>query len=395
MRKTRAVTRTLALGCLAMLTLGPAGPRALAQDQAGKRPGLDEYGKRIFNEAYGKLSDILVRTDRHKDLPDSAWLSEDKQSNRRKIRALVEEALAILELSKITECARKHEALKVKIRAAYDEIAEYQRKKITAPTESSWFFGARTKKEIQALIDAKKDAACKEQPRKLVQAMRDEFKAAGLTITAEQVNFFLASVAGDGALQLNAVFHNIKQINLQLAQLVQESDEDAETAKKYYGLHVILIQILIDGHRTFVNSIENDYLPRVADLLKANAANHRETRELIRRTEDGQSLRILEANLRAQAITDRAGWLYQEHLKRLKNKLEKSVRSLQQKHLVARNTYNTAKIASELVKLIKASEKELTALQGLELPELIPFENVELQRKFEQITQQLKSASQD
>ena len=57
---------------------------------------------------------------------------------------------------------------------------------------------------------------------------------------------------------------------------------------------------------------------------------------------------------------------------------------------VARNTFETVKLSGDLLTVMRSSEQLFELLYELQVPELRPFENVEMQREFERLTDQLR-----
>jgi hypothetical protein len=56
---------------------------------------------------------------------------------------------------------------------------------------------------------------------------------------------------------------------------------------------------------------------------------------------------------------------------------------------VAFNTYRTISVASDLLGMIKDSKKDLEILINLQVPEIIVFDNENLEREFKSISEQL------
>ncbi|HUS90605.1 MAG TPA: hypothetical protein VM695_02105 [Phycisphaerae bacterium] len=400
-RKRRNVARACLLaGLLMPLACTGSDPKPSGSPDAQPSQaadGLDAYGRQAFKGAYEKLSEMLGRKDRQDELPSFTLnpFAEDKKSNARQVRRLSQQVLEVLEVSQVTDLAGEHEQIEAKAREALDEIARHQREMVSAPQTKAWYSLETTKAQHQEAVEARRAdvAGYRKRQAELVGRIEEALRASGLKVTPEQVRFFLASVSGETALTLNAAFSNVKQINLHLAELIRKTGEDAATAKKYYGLHVVLTEVLTDAHEQAASKIEAEYVPRVFELLKDNQANRQETQRLLKRAGDEKARASLEANLRAQDVTDKAGRLYMEYLDKQKARLQQVVRSLQGKYEVALNTYKTAKTASALVGLIQASDKDLAALRGMELPEMMPFENAELQQKFQEIAARLKQGA--
>lgn len=56
---------------------------------------------------------------------------------------------------------------------------------------------------------------------------------------------------------------------------------------------------------------------------------------------------------------------------------------------LAINTYATVRISSEVLGLLKESNNLFDALMNLQIPEIVPFENMEMQKKFEELSREI------
>jgi hypothetical protein len=57
------------------------------------------------------------------------------------------------------------------------------------------------------------------------------------------------------------------------------------------------------------------------------------------------------------------------------------------------NTYETVRVSGELVGLVRSSQQLLEGLMNRQVPALRPFENLEMQREFQKLTEQLRQAN--
>ncbi len=71
------------------------------------------------------------------------------------------------------------------------------------------------------------------------------FQLIGLDLDLEQIKVLLSRVDSENIIQMSVVFDVLKQITKQLMELTQSSGEEIKTAKKYYGMHVVLIEMVI------------------------------------------------------------------------------------------------------------------------------------------------------
>lgn len=56
----------------------------------------------------------------------------------------------------------------------------------------------------------------------------------------------------------------------------------------------------------------------------------------------------------------------------------------------ARNTYETVKVSSELVEMMKSGRSMFESVRNIQIPELRIFQNLEMKKEFEKLTLELK-----
>ncbi len=352
------------------------------------RPGPAAGGfARLWDDIMPRLDETLVLSDRHASLPNRAWFGEDRASNQLAINDLLDEAAAILAASPSQGYRARIRELKLAMREARTEIAEYRRRRVSAPRNAVW---QKTVADYDAAI-AEREARIGEYRDELQVLHRSyvaDLEALGLDISEEQLEFLLSTVVGDDLIGMGTAFHNVKAITVQLERLTEESGEDLTAARRYYGMYTILLRVLERMHGRLIQDVDERYLPEIQAIVRRTRDLLAETRGLQRR-EAGRR-EILAANLDAQRFTLRAAGDYQDYLLEQRGQVASARRQLARDIAVARNTYETVKVAGDLVGLMQAGQRLLENLRSLEVPALRTFENLEMKREFEQLTLRLE-----
>ncbi len=60
---------------------------------------------------------------------------------------------------------------------------------------------------------------------------------------------------------------------------------------------------------------------------------------------------------------------------------------------LAQNTYQTVEVSASLLVIIKTSKDSFDALISLQIPQIIPFENLNMQTKYQELSELLKDDS--
>jgi len=338
---------------------------------------------RLWQDLMPRLDEILALQDRQRELPESAWFGEDQDSNASRINALLDEAAGILVGNNALRVQVRHlaQVMSDNRRA----ITDLKRRRMAAPSDSLW------RKTVQDIEDeiAERERVLTEQQKELERVRRmtaTELRDMGLDIDAEGLEFLLSTVVGDDVLDMTLAFEQVRRLTEQLEALTSGGREDLPTARRYYGMYTVLLEILDHMNATMIDSIEQNYLPRIAAIGERARELRQQTRELQAYAPSA----VLQANLEAQQLTIDAAGSYADYLQRQRQQLLTSRQRLSLDLAVARNTYETVKMSGDLVALMEDSQLLLDSLFRLQVPPLRAFENAEMKREFQRLTSTLR-----
>lgn len=352
----------------------------------------DASFEQLWDASLPRLDEALILEERQSELPKRAWFGSDRDSNREAINALLDDAVAILSRSPALRQREQIQSLRAEITRARADIAEYRQKRVSAPRESTL---QRSVADYDRLIaERERDIDRLEQEIGTVQrAFARDLRAMGLELSDEQLEFLLATVVGDTMVDLGILFDNVRAITTQLERLVIESGEDLDSARRYYGLYVVLLRALERMHIHVESAISEQYLPEIDAIIQRTQSLATDTQALMRESHNPQRRALLAQNLQSQQLTIEAAGLYRNYLKEQSEQVQSARRELARDIATAWNTYETVRVSGELVGLVQASRQLLEGLAERQIPPLRPFENLELQREFGKLTEQLRASS--
>ncbi|QVL48636.1 MAG: hypothetical protein KFB96_24210 [Thiocapsa sp.] len=345
---------------------------------------------RVWGSVVPTLDSTLVLEERHGELPEKTWFGTDQRSNREEINALLDTAVEILSTSPIQNYRERIRILQAQIEKARIGIADARQKRIAAPAESTL---RKTVTDYDRLIGSLEDdidrlngelAAVKRE-------FADELRGMGLDLGDDQLELLLSTVVGDNMIDLGILFDNVKAVTAQLKVLVAQSGEDLQSARRYYGLYVVLLQALNRMHLQIEEAIGEQYIPQIDAIIARARELSGETRALQRESPGRQE--VLAANLEAQQLTVQAAEIYRRYLGEQAAQVKLARRELEKDIAAAWNTYETVRVSGELVSLVRSSQQLLDGLMNRQVPALRPFENLEMQREFRKLTEQLRTRS--
>jgi len=196
-------------------------------------------------------------------------------------------------------------------------------------------------------------------------------------------------IDGDDLARSFAIFDVTKQISETLSKIMKENAFSGMATVKYYGTYVILSEILGFNQRQYINKIEDIYLPAI-DEIKDNIENSIEFAEdAVKKAKSNESKKILLSNIKSNQFTLEVLEQYKLILVNQIKSLKDALKRTNEQITVAYSTYDTAANSANLVNLINQTQDTFNKIMNMQLPGIIPFENIELEEKFQEISNQL------
>ena len=223
--------------------------------------------------------------------------------------------------------------------------------------------------------------------------LKRKLNSLGINLTREQIRVMTTRVDGDELSKSFAIFDVTKQISETLAVLVKENNFSGETTVKYYGIYVILSEILGYSQREYMRKINEVYLPsldNIADDIKS-AIDFSE--ESIDAASSESNRRILRSNIETNEFSLMVVNTYRKILEKQYDSLELALERTDEQISVAYSTYDTAANATNLINLINETQDSFNRILDMQVPDIIPFENTELELKFQEISDKIIVAS--
>jgi len=347
-----------------------------------------EHFNNIWEDVISNLEKGLALSHKIDQAPNSAFFSADKESIRKDFETVLDDIIMLLLDDNLLNYRKNIRETKESITSLEKEILDYREKKITAPTQSHL---KTTKDEyVQKIADAKESIkAYREKIVKIKFAMSENFKELGINISPQQIDVLLARVDGDDIISMTLMMDVLKQITVQLLAIMQESGEELNHAKKYYGMHMVLLELVVYVQQKLINKIEHTYIPKIDKILSDTSQILEETSKKISDEESLQRRTIYYQNYEAQKLTFKVATLYKKNLQDELIQVAKA-RDASQKNLdLSKNTFQTVTLSSDLYKIISTSQEMMREVMKLQVPTIIPFENMKMKEKFQELTKKI------
>src|SRR5690606_9979129 len=215
----------------------------------------------------------------------------------------------------------------------------------------------------------------------------DEMTAAlaaiDVNLTSEQLDTMMSSVTGNDIMSMAVVFSAIKDLTVQLSVLTQESGEDLEHAKRYYGMVVVLHRLTGTMQKQFLTEVNGNYLPKLAEFRVTANDNLKEAQALMAA---GANREMMRSNIEANEMTIRVVELYEKLLNDQRDKVGKALQVTEKEIRVASNTYNTVSLSSAVVGMIREGANTFEQLISLQMPDVRQFQSEHMKEEFRRLT---------
>ena len=223
--------------------------------------------------------------------------------------------------------------------------------------------------------------------------LKRKLNALGINLTREQIRVMTTRVDGDELSKSFAIFDVTKQISETLAILVKENNFSGETTVKYYGTYVVLSEILGYSQREYMRKIKELYLPSLDKIADDINGAIEFSEESIDAASVESNRKILRSNIESNKFSLMVVNTYRKILEKQYDSLESALERTNEQITVAYSTYDTAANAANLINLINETQDSFNRILDMQVPDIIPFENTELELKFQEISDKIIIAS--
>jgi len=374
----------------------PSASNAALSGATGSRFD-DNYLRDMFGKLLPKLESALELKDLHETLPKRTLIyGKDQKTNQEEINVRLDQAIEILNISDVNEDRVAIRDLQKRIKEAYISIARYREQRLSAPPKKTLGMLEKmnplqkSKEDYDVLIAAEEEniAGYQKKIEEIKTNFTKKLQEIGLSIAEDGVNSLLDSVVGDDFIKLCNVFDNLKKVVAQLQQLTEESGESLEIAKRYYGMYVVLNEILDRIQKQYIGSIAGEYIPALQEFIQSAKNNIEEAKRLA--SENGEYEERLKTNIESNQLTIEASEKYIDYLKRQADEIAKENAEVVKNAALANNTYKTVKVSGGVAALIQDGRQWFNALMKLKMPELRGFENKVLKQEFLRLTEEMR-----
>ena len=243
----------------------------------------------------------------------------------------------------------------------------------------------RAKDKFQATLDK-----YREEQNILVCSFKKRLDLYGMVLTDEQAEVLLTRIDSRDIVKITCIFAIVQTLTAQLAHAKLASGENLDVTKKYYGVYIGLLELQETAQTAYLEMIDQTYLPGV-NKIRIDALELKEKTQSQIANATSAHIGGYESNLESQDYTIKVTKEYETILIENKNKISQARDLVRQLIELAENTLSTVRVSSDLANLIQRSETLIDQVITLQAPDLVPFENLELKKEFENVTSRIRN----
>ena len=345
----------------------------------------NQHIKKIWPDVLENLDDALSLNTQIDDAPDSRWFGADKKSLSKKQINVFSEIEALLNNPAISENRHNIDRIKKRINKEQQRIATLKEKRIIATTEEKEALNSSIQESVNNIEIFRKNIAHEKTD------LKARLQEMGLMLSHDQIDVLLSRVDSDDIIKMSIMYDVLADITKQLMELTQEFNEDINQARKYYGMHVVLLKMVINMQQSYITKLNNEYLPKIDNIKNETIKVNQESKNLLATEKNSSQNKVLRHNIQAQQLTLKVTKLYTQQLKNQRNKVQEALTLAKMDYRVAKNTFDTVKLSAELIRLMKTNQASFNALMNIQIPEIVPFKNIAMQKKFEELSLLLRN----
>jgi hypothetical protein len=349
----------------------------------------EERMNKAWDNVYDDLEEGAKYIDKYNNAPESTWIGTDKEDVQEDINKLFEMIVNGLIEDDLLIYKTKMEKLKKKISENKSDILKYREKRVGAPKKSA-IYTTRSGYDSKIEETQKENVILENDIRIIKDNLKKNFSDIGVNLSAEQIDVLLTRVDGDDIIQISLVMETLKHVTNQILALMKESKEELTQAKKYYGMHQVLLELVVYIQQKYIDKCNNVYIPKIDKMVTDSAEMMENTARLKGLEEDVRRRSIYASNLEAQALTNKVAKLYKQDIIASRNNMLEAQKIAKENLKLSKNTYATVMLSADLFDLISESQSMFDEVSKIQVPNLVPFENIQLEQEYKELTEKLR-----
>ena len=337
-------------------------------------------------------SELIELRDNIKDAPvKGGILTKSKKDYRTDAQELLDEVFNNILEGKLAvdyESIRNAENKIERLEKKRDQLIE---KRYFAP-EQGGFWESSKKELTQDIEKIEKQISDQRLFISDIEAdLQSSLEEIGIKLSIEQIKSLTMRADSDDLFKVFILFDITKSMTNTLGDLLAEvKSNKSDSQVKYYGSYVLLAELLVTAQQTYIDKVNNKYLPTLKEIEKQTKENIKFAKDKIKLEDNSTNIQILRNNIKANDLSLQVIELYKNMLIEQRNRTQSALKVSKKQVDVAYSSYDTAIVTKNVMGLISEDQLAFDELMSLQLPVIIPMDNSELSSKFSELSKKLR-----
>lgn len=346
-------------------------------------PAAKQKAITSWDKVEDRFADIIEAKDEKASAPESAFFKKNKAAYQEDINQLLHDVYSILNDDIVLDANNNIAEIDASILALQENISEQKSKSII-------LIGADKKDALQKLQQYEDEIQDYQQNRdEMIATVQSRLNEFGTDLSLQQVEALLVRVNADDILAMTTIFPVVAEMASSFAKITNKSGEDLNHAKKYYSMYVVLLELQLYIQERYITDLKYKYIPRIDDLQNKQNSLIKTTKKELSKASSTHK-KMYDLNLKSQNTTLQAIKLYKRSMQGDVNNMSQAHSLLVEDYKLAVNTLNTVTMSSQVSNLINDSSQLFDKIMAMQAPELVPFNNIQMQKEFSALTDKIK-----
>ena len=215
----------------------------------------DEHFQKIWKKLKKQLVKGSELYEKKETVPDNTILfGTDKKDIQEDIDEVINDIIDILLDNDFLEYKEDIANINEEINKKNEKLIKYQEEKISAPLKSLLH---TTKKGYDKKIKNIKDELDILQNKIFLiqEHLQRNFFEIGVKLDKTQIEALLSRVDSNDIIQISLIMNILKKVNRQIAFLMKDTNENLMHAKRYYGMHLLSLSLIVKIQKQYISKI--------------------------------------------------------------------------------------------------------------------------------------------
>lgn len=221
--------------------------------------------------------------------------------------------------------------------------------------------------------------------------LQDSLREMGINFSILEVRKLTRQLDGEDIVKANTIFYLVKEMSNALGLMMYENSFNLESSKKYYGLYMLLSEVMMFAQREYINNIDNFYMPSINIIESNSNKSIKLTKKMKSKAESKANREIFNQNIKTEEFNLYVINILKDELKFQREKVSRALKSTTERKNLAISSYLTVSNAASLNAFINDTNEQFNMITSMQIPTIIPFQNKEIEQSYRLLKSRIKN----